>query len=82
MNRAIHLAARETFAVDGLPACRGRRGFGGETVDGFKATHTLADVTCAVCQRTAEFKRAAALGLRDNDETWAQASAGVKGGAR
>lgn len=66
-----HLAARETFAIDGLPACRARRGFLSECEGGFTATHTLADVTCKACRRTVEFKRAQALGLRDNDETWA-----------
>jgi hypothetical protein len=61
----IHLAARETFAVDGIPACKG----GG----GFNATHTLTEVTCGNCRRTAEFARAERLGLKDNDETWANA---------
>ena len=66
----IHLAAFETFAVDGLPACRARRGFLSESEGGFDATHTLTDVTCKACRRTVEFKRAEALGLKDNDETF------------
>jgi len=67
-----HLADRETFWLDGVPACHLRRGWGNETNDGFTATHTLADVTCKACRRTVEFKRATRLGLRDNDETWAE----------
>ena len=66
----MHFAAHETFAVNGVPACRGRRGFLGETLDGFDATHTLADVTCRACRRTLEFQPATALKLHDNDETW------------
>ena len=66
----VHLAARETFAIDGIPACKGRRGFLSETDGGFDATHTLIEVTCGSCRKTAEFKRAERLGLKDNDETW------------
>jgi hypothetical protein len=62
-----HLAARETFAVDGIAACD-PRGRGSLT-----ATHTLAEVTCKLCRRTTEFKRATRLGLTNNDETWAAA---------
>jgi hypothetical protein len=71
----VHLAARETFAQDGQPACGARRGFNHEVeaIDGgFHCTHTLTDTTCRRCQRTAEFKRAKRLGLTENDETWAE----------
>lgn len=69
----MHLAARETFAQDGVPACGRRRGFYNEATDGHRATHALADVTCKACRMTREFKRAERLGLKENDETWQEA---------
>lgn len=65
----VHLAARETFAVDKVPACQTTdQDFLKPSV--LTVTHIVADVTCLLCQRTNEFKRAVRLGLKDNDQIW------------
>ena len=68
----VHLAAPNTFAIDGVPACNTTRS------DASWVTHTLANVTCKHCLKSAHFAYAKAKGWNESDEGEAATSAAPK----
>lgn len=63
----MHVAAPNTFAQDGSPACRATSGLK-------HVTHTLADVTCQRCRSSRHFKYAKSKRWRESDEGAADGS--------
>lgn len=67
MKKILHLAAFETFAVDGKAACGNRHGFNSENDYDNSCTHTLAEVTCSRCRKTKHFRECVAEGRTESD---------------
>lgn len=61
-DQPMHLAAADTFAQDGSPACK-RNAW-----DAPNVTHTLAEITCQLCRKSRHFKYATSKGWKESDE--------------
>lgn len=58
----VHVAAPNTFAQDGRPACATHLS------NKRNVTHTLAEVTCKNCLRSSHYRYAVAQGWKESDQ--------------